>query len=226
MLSGRQIRAARALLGWDAAELAKVTELTREAISRIETDLVKPQKQSLQKILRAFNSQGVEFLDNSGVRLKPHCVEVLEDREGFSRFYDSVYNHLENFGGSVCISGVDEKLFIKYRLDNEAHRRRMTDYVKKNPEISIRVLIEEGDTYPLNSLYAHYRWLPKKLFSKASFYVFGPYLALISFAHQTPPLIILINSPAFAEAYRQMFEISWANAIEPPKSKNKKSDGL
>lgn len=216
MISGRQIRAARALIGWDAGTLAEQTGLTREAISRIETDLVKPQKQSLLKILRAFTSHGVEFLENSGVRLKPNYVEILEDREGFSRFYDFVYGHLEQFGGSICISGVDEKLYARYRLNNEAHRARMAEFVKSHPDVSLRILIEEGDMNFLASAYAQYKWQPKKLFTKASFYVFGPYLALISFAHETPPLIILINSPAFAEAYRQMFEVSWMNAIDPP----------
>jgi hypothetical protein len=45
-------------------------------------------------------------------------VEVLEDREGFSRFYDIVYDYLAWFGGHICISGVDEKLYARYRLNN------------------------------------------------------------------------------------------------------------
>ncbi|MBP7253233.1 MAG: hypothetical protein KBA75_07100, partial [Alphaproteobacteria bacterium] len=47
-------------------------------------------------------------------------------------------------------------------------------------------------------------------------YVFGTSLAVSSFDNQPPTLIILINSAAFADAYRNAFDIAWNNAIIPP----------
>lgn len=217
MLTGRQIRAARALLDWDSADLAERAGMTRQTVSRIEADIVQPQEGTLAKLMQAFSEGGVEFTDNMGVRLKPQSVEVLSDTEGFTRFYDFVYEEISRHGGMVCVSNVDERLFAKYRLNPEIHRERMRELCKSRGDIQMRILVEEGDYNFVASQYATYRWQHKSHFSKAAFYVFGSALALISFDHNPPPLIILIKSATFADAYRQAFDIAWSNAIIPPK---------
>jgi transcriptional regulator with XRE-family HTH domain len=218
MITGRQVRAARALLDWDSATLADKAGLTRQTVSRIESDVVQPQEGTLARLMQAFGEGGIEFTDNSGVRLKPQSVEVLSDTAGFTRFYDYVYEEVRRHGGAICVSGVDEKLFSKYRLNPEIHRERMRALCAERSDIRMRILVEEGDLNFVASAYASYRWQPKKYFSKAAFYVFGSSLALISFDHQPPPLIILIKSAAFADAYRNAFDIAWDNAIDPPAS--------
>jgi transcriptional regulator with XRE-family HTH domain len=230
MITGRQIRAARGLLGWDAATLAKKSGIARETISRIETDMVQPQEKSLARILSAFNDESVEFTDNSGVRMKPQNVDTLQDTHGFTRFFDIVYEHMRDHGGTICVSGVDERLFSKYRLNTDLHRARMAELARTREDYDMRILVEEDDTDFAAANYARYRWTPKRHFSSTAFYVFGPYLALISFDHQPPPLIILIKSAAFGDAYRNAFEVAWHNAILPEsprgmkkkKSKNEK----
>lgn len=219
MITSRQIRAARGLLGWDAVILAQKAGITKEAISRIEGDKVRPHESTLVKILRAFNEAGVEFTPNSGVQLKPQNVEVLEGTPGFARFYDFVYEHLSQYGGDVCISGVNEKLFIKYHGEFASeHVRRMGELVKKRDDLMMRILVEEGDTNFVSSSYAQYRWQPKEYFSPASFYVFGDNIALISFAHDPAPLVVFIKSASLADAYRHSFDLAWEHAIEPPAS--------
>ncbi len=216
MITGRQIRAARALLDWDSVMLAEKAGLTRQTISRIESDIVQPQEATLARLMVAFGQSGIEFIENSGVRLKPQSVEVLSDTSGFTRFYEYVYEEISKFGGMVCVSGVDEKLFSKYRLNPEVHRERMRELCARRQDITMRILVEEGDYNFVATSYASYRWQEKKYFSKASFYVFGSSLALISFDSQPPPLIILIKSAAFADAYRNAFDIAWNNAVVPP----------
>lgn len=223
MITGRQIRAARALLDWDSSVLAEKAGLTRQTVSRIESDVVQPQENTLSRIMLAFSESGIEFTDNCGVRLKPQSVEVLSDTSGFSRFYEYVYEEISRHGGMVCVSGVDEKLFSKYRLNPEIHRERMKELCSHRKDIHMRILVEEGDYNFAASSYATYRWQPKKHFSKAAFYVFGSSLALISFDNQPPPLIILIKSAAFADAYRSSFDIAWNNALIPPDTKTPSS---
>ena len=75
MVSGAQIRAARALLDWSAMTLAEAVGVTRHTILRLEQyDGVPPSRsQTLEEIQRAFESAGVEFIgspdDGPGVRL-------------------------------------------------------------------------------------------------------------------------------------------------------------
>lgn len=75
MLTGMQIRAARAILGWSAQEVAQRTGLTRETIQRLEktADVPPSRTQSLLELRKIFEEAGVEFVgapgDGPGVRL-------------------------------------------------------------------------------------------------------------------------------------------------------------
>ena len=76
MIGGAQIRAARALLGWSAVDLAQRGGVTRFTIQRLEQhDGVPPSRsQTLDEIQHAFEAAGVEFIgspdDAPGVRLR------------------------------------------------------------------------------------------------------------------------------------------------------------
>ena len=75
MITGIQIRAARALLGWSAQETGNKCGLTRETIQRLEghKDIPPSRTQSLLDLRKAFEAEGVEFIgspgDGPGVRL-------------------------------------------------------------------------------------------------------------------------------------------------------------
>lgn len=222
MITGRQIRAARGLLGWDATDLAAKANLTRETVSKIENESVQPREGTIADIVRVFDENGLEFTDNSGVRLKPHSMETFEGRDGFVRFFETIHEHLRTHGGDICVSGVDERLFVKYQGDfANVHMGRMAELAKQRPDLKMRILIAEDDYNFVASNYASYRWQPKELFSPTAFYVFGDCLALISFTHDPAPLVILIKSAAFAEAYRHSFNQVWTLAQDPKPRKTK-----
>ena len=77
MISGKQIRAARALLGWKQRELAAAASLSEVSIKNAERGVVDSRGSTLNAIQRAFDRAGVVFLDTGdtrnggpGVRLK------------------------------------------------------------------------------------------------------------------------------------------------------------
>ena len=55
------LRAARALLGWSQADLAKASMVSRPTIAEIELDKREPQGRTLADIVRALENAGVEF---------------------------------------------------------------------------------------------------------------------------------------------------------------------
>jgi transcriptional regulator with XRE-family HTH domain len=72
-ITGAQIRAARAFLNWTARDLAKRCGVSHSAISRAErVDGIPPmQSRNLDAIRIAFEQHGVEFIDNTGLRVRP-----------------------------------------------------------------------------------------------------------------------------------------------------------
>ena len=70
MISGLQIRAARAILSWSASEIAEKAGLRRETVQRLEKfdDIPPSRTQSLVELQRAFEEAGIEFIDADGVK--------------------------------------------------------------------------------------------------------------------------------------------------------------
>ena len=81
LITGRQIRAARALLDISQDDLANAAGLTKQGISKIEDGSVQPREGTIADIAKVFEERGIEFTENSGVRLKPQGVEVLVGQE-------------------------------------------------------------------------------------------------------------------------------------------------
>jgi predicted transcriptional regulator len=74
MITSRQIRAARALLGWSQQQLADKAIVSLNAVARLENEIVDSRISTVQAIEKALAKAGIEFLDadqkGEGVRLK------------------------------------------------------------------------------------------------------------------------------------------------------------
>ena len=80
MITGTQMRAARALLGFDQRELAKASGLSLPTIQRMESSdgVVRGNVDSLMKLVDALSTNGIELIGDGaassgggrGVRLK------------------------------------------------------------------------------------------------------------------------------------------------------------
>ena len=74
MIDGRQIRAARAMLGWSREELLDASEISMSALLRMEGNLADSRSSTLNKVVKALNVAGIEFVTRDdgaiGVMLK------------------------------------------------------------------------------------------------------------------------------------------------------------
>jgi predicted transcriptional regulator len=74
MITARQIRAARALLGWSQQQLADKAIVSLNALARLEKGIVDSRVSTLQAVEKALTKAGVEFLSagekGEGVRLR------------------------------------------------------------------------------------------------------------------------------------------------------------
>ena len=74
-VTGRQLRAARALLGWEQIELSKKAKVAIGTIRRMESfdGPIGSRTETLRKVTGALEKAEIEFLENGGpgVRIKP-----------------------------------------------------------------------------------------------------------------------------------------------------------
>ena len=68
MISTRQIKAARALLGWSQSDLAKRSGISEPTVARLEAidGELGGRKGTVKKIRMAIEAAGVDFIDENG----------------------------------------------------------------------------------------------------------------------------------------------------------------
>ncbi|MDD3028693.1 MAG: helix-turn-helix transcriptional regulator [Alphaproteobacteria bacterium] len=212
-ISPSQLRAARGLLNWSRADLSKYSGISAPTIARFESGINEPETKTTRALWDIFDKHRVIFSEHQGVRFKSDEVDVYDGIERFNDFYDFLYDHLNTFGGNVCVYTYNESLFPRFRKDPSLHMRRMKAlYAQK--KITFRILTTISDFKSRG--YGEFRWLPNQPPTPTGFYAFGNCLALISFADMTAPHIVVIQSAPLAEGYRQGFNIAWRLGREPP----------
>jgi transcriptional regulator with XRE-family HTH domain len=209
MINAEQIRAARGLLDWSTADLAKQTGLTINGINKIERGHVQAHQETIHKLQEVFEIAGIEFLPGSGLRKKDRIVQTHEGEGANHALLNDVYETLRDVGGEVLISGVIEKLAIE-----DLSESFLKDHINKLNKAGIteRMLIRKGDidfTVPSEC----YRWVAPEYFSPYSMYIYGPKLGLVSWAPRRRSVII--HDEGFAESTRRLFNFVW-DLSEPP----------
>jgi hypothetical protein len=66
MITPAQCRAARGLLDWSQLELARRAQVGIVTVHQVEAGLSQPRRATLEVIRRAFESAGVEFIEENG----------------------------------------------------------------------------------------------------------------------------------------------------------------
>ncbi len=75
MILPRQLRAARALLGWNRRICAEVVGLSPETIRNIEISKFHQKEETLEHIQQSFLHHGVGFIGQHGVTLLPVSIQ-------------------------------------------------------------------------------------------------------------------------------------------------------
>jgi hypothetical protein len=112
-------------------------------------------------------------------------------------------------GGTIYISGVDEKKFIK------AGGERFFEYLRRFAELGIvdNLLARDGDTHLVVPA-KYYRWVSEEIFSQVPYMVFGDKYAIILWG---PPIkIVLIRNTDISDSYRKQFKAHWRRGKLPP----------
>ena len=66
MITPSQCRAARGLLGWNQQDLAAKAGVSQLTVHQLEAGSTRPRRATLDVVRRAFESAGVDFIDENG----------------------------------------------------------------------------------------------------------------------------------------------------------------
>lgn len=220
MLTAAQLRAARGLLDWTRADLAKAANISPETIKNIEHGTFRPQEATTEAIVRAFAARDVEFTENEGVRKSTSNIATLEGRDGLIQFVDDLYAMAQ-----MPQSRSDEKPIFGFNVNDYKFKECLGDYIdihvnrmSKLNGLKLLMLMSQDRITPYPAEYRSCRYLPDNTAS-VPFYVYGDKLAIINFEVSGKPRIVIIHSQAVTDAYREQFRMMWKVASEQPLGK-------
>jgi transcriptional regulator with XRE-family HTH domain len=218
MITGSQVRAARALLDWKQTDLAEKTGLSVPSINNIERMVGSPRLTTLNIVRDALQSEGIEFLDFNGVRRHSEAFEMKEfhGTDFINRLHDDLLVCLRGPEDEIVMYGLDDSLF-PIHFPEEVFR---WDEAVRTRKFRERALIKEGDTYILSNVES-YRWIPREMIGLVPYYVYSDRIALIMWETRR---VIIIRSSAIANSFRAQFELLWGMSKPIPNSKNKMDD--
>ena len=190
LTEGRQIAAARQLLGWSQADLAEKSGISKPSVIRMEKDLHSVKYDVLSHVQTAIEKYNIEFLPQNGVRENKQTLKKLTGQTGFRELYDDLYNTAKDIGGTLYLFNGISELVAKWLGKDylEIHKNRMMP-IKDNYQYHI--IVKEGDEVFLGAQYCTYKWFPADLFNDKTFFIYGTKVAFITFTAQNVEIIIL-----------------------------------
>ena len=210
IVSVEQIKAARALLGWNQKDLATAANMSKPALANLERYTSSPRVDTLMSIRKALEEAGIDFIPGPGVRLRQESlrIQVLEGNDCIFRLWNDIFDTLRD-GEERLMCGVDEIKFLKMAGD-ERYAKIISKYKKK--EITGRILCLENDKNFLDPS-SEYRWVSKDVFEFMPYYVYANKYAL--FIWEPTLRIVVIENKAVAENFRKQFEKVWKASVRP-----------
>ena len=190
LTDGKQIAAARQLLGWSQADLATRSGVSKPSIIRIEKDLMSVKYDLRKSIEKTVNDNGIEFTPR-GVQEKNIEITKLSGTDGFKKFMWDVYQDSSENGCDICLFNARPEYWTKWLGEEwyNEHANRMSAITDKN--VTFRGIAREDDTNFIANSFGEYRWFPKELFNEKSFYAYGDKLGFLNFEKDTLDIFVI-----------------------------------
>lgn len=202
----KQIKAARTLLDWTQDDLALRAGLSKFSVANLEVSRTTPQKATLDKIIKALELAGIEFIED-GVRLKKDTITIIDGEGWYLRLLNDVHQSLLN--------NENPELLIEF-ADESKSPVEVVEKIKamRADGIKMRLMICEGDTNIMGPL-GEYRYVPKKHFMNYVSLIYGDKVAICTEGNVRA---IVIKDPLLAITRSNMFNLAWDILKKPLQS--------
>jgi transcriptional regulator with XRE-family HTH domain len=219
IITSRQIRAARSLIGWSQSDLAGAAGLSRSTIIGIEKGSGNPTRELMARLRNILEGRQVEFLPQEGVRFREPTT-LYDNLPGANkRLLDDIYSSALAYRDKT---GTEDILIYGLRED-DAEKSVGGDYLNQHIErLKLAGLKEKllyfADTATFVAPMPWYRLLKDADLRNRNFppiIIYGENIAVVQFEPQET--VTIVHSRAISEACRHMFEYVWAALKEQEK---------
>ena len=204
-ITADQLKAARALLGWSQADLAKKSGYSLPAINNIERGLYKAHSATIEDIIQTFEQNGIQFLDGPGVRLENTNLRIkcYEGDDAIHYLCRKIGAALKNSDQELLVCGIDEN-FIQQFYAKEFIRLRK--HLKNN---TVRILTYKKLSAALEFDHFKKRFADEKMPLLPCF-IYAGRVATVLF--DNPVHVMILYSDQLTQDYTSYFDYLWQQA--------------
>lgn len=204
-ISPVQSKAARTYLDWTQEDLGRAAGLDRSTVRSFEAGY-SPRRNSVLKIRKALEAQGIEFLEDDGVKRRGNDVKVYRGFDSCNAFYDDLLQTINEQGGDVyCV------------LSNQNALSRILGGTEKLAELSrqttIKCLVSEDATAKSVDANIQCRLTAKGLIRPDFFISYGDKYVNAFEDSSGDFLFVVFQIAHVARGYRLQFLSMWADAL-------------
>ena len=208
VITSRQIRAARGLLGWSQTDLAVSVGLSRSTIAAIEREAGNPTQDLISRIRAVLESNRVEFLPQEGVRIRHPAISEDDAPDANQRLLEDIYLVASQY---KLQGGTNDILIFGLRAEEDAQNSvgdYLTAHLERLREAGLQEKILCGpDARTFVAPRESYRRLPELDPSQNPVHIYGNRVAIVHW--QPKEFVITIESEPIASALRSMFNLLW-----------------
>ncbi|MDD3183156.1 MAG: helix-turn-helix domain-containing protein [Alphaproteobacteria bacterium] len=208
LMLARQIKAARALLGWSQEDLAHAVGLSVATIGKLELG-DSSRGATLNRLRDTFEENGIEFLGSEGVRFRRSDVAVYSGSDAEGSFLEDIQRSVKKKGEEISLISKTGTLF-DFGPACAAESMEKLTALKNKMSVSIRCLLTEELASPLTTALCECRFLSKSYVDPAPLYVFADKFAFFEIG-QTPKIIVIQSFP-ISQGLRKQFYSMWEKA--------------
>jgi transcriptional regulator with XRE-family HTH domain len=201
------VKAARALLKWQQADLARAANISMATINNFERHAAVPRQATLAAIKIAFENNGIEFIGDNGLRRIEDITSIARytGSDFIRKMNEDIYGTLRKAGSEFLSCSVDDAL---WRSKEARDANEEFNAWRKRVAIRDRILIPEGNA-SFNAPRQHYRCLPPYVIGHMTYNIFGDRIAFILWKKKQ---IVVIRNTLIVDTFRRQFNELWKMA--------------
>lgn len=205
-LSPALVRAARALLDWQQADLAKAAGLSLTAIKNFERNSGTTRERTVLTMKNALEAHGVEFPVSGGVRHIEDIAAVVRfsGNDFIRKWNEDIYAAVTSSNEDILTSSTDESLW-RLPTVREANDEYKAWCNRRGLLWRHKFLIPEGHgvlPFPRKT----YRHLSPKLIGKITYSLYADRLAFILWKKKQ---VVVLRNAAVVKTFRSQFAWLW-----------------
>ena len=209
-LHARQIKAARAMLGWSREDMAAATRLSLTTIRNLEAGTISPRHATYHTIRLAVGENGVEFTDREGVRATVRDLFVFEGPDAADRFFEDMLQTFRQRGGEVRAMCPTQPLLAECFGAENGKLDRLKQ-LSSTGRVACLLSDCREPLHPMASI--QFRAVSKSEVCPSPYFVYGDRLGFASREGRSELRFVVIQSVCMARHWGDHFRALWDSAV-------------